>query len=512
LVPNNPNINRSLETAANVVLSSHHLAQLTVTGSDASSAVYSNLDATIWLAVSVEPRSEAVVRDDTGYLEIQHQAAVIGAMLFHPHKAPELWEHAQHYASWDPLYSAAAQSLGSIIESGSDLDLWSFGMAMGDAGATKQIPHVVHMSGRSPCFLQALGHAKALRRRQAAYTLGFALGAVGSRLTSGETPEELGAEIRETMDRFAEPAEEELFEPISAVVDRHRAYLHDVQEGLVDRPYVSSAFAGINAKISGYRKGHWSVIAARPKVGKSTIAEQEEYYTAAKKRWVLKVTLEMDPAIHLERMALRESGCGLTSGELWSAWKKCSQSKMAERIKKNGDYQDALFRIRDLPIVMVRSTKRRKLSEVLRSMDAACEWMPEEPALVVVDYVQLAEDDDEKGREDQRIARVVRGLTQWIDGRDSAGILIAQLNRSYEREPDRLPRASDLRECGQLEQDAAAIAFLDRPEKMKEGAREIEPCRMVISDARFGESGIIDLQWRGSALRFESPNNYDGII
>jgi replicative DNA helicase len=91
--------------------------------------------------------------------------------------------------------------------------------------------------------------------------------------------------------------------------------------------------------------------------------------------------------------------------------------------------------------------------------------------LIVVDYIQLMKG-TQKGNRDQEIGSITGGLKQVAKSLGIPIIALAQLSRATEQRGNKRPQLSDLRESGNIEQDADMVIFLHRPEKY--GEKEIE--------------------------------------
>ena len=127
--------------------------------------------------------------------------------------------------------------------------------------------------------------------------------------------------------------------------------------------------------------------------------------------------------------------------------------------------------------------------------------------LVVIDYLQLMQG---KGRGDSRtqeVSEMSRSLKIMAKELNIPVITLSQLNRSSEK-LSRRPMLSDLRESGSIEQDADIVIMLSRPiaeENAEETAGNIVEC--ILAKNRAGESGVINLAWRGEFTKFMNLDN-----
>jgi replicative DNA helicase len=142
----------------------------------------------------------------------------------------------------------------------------------------------------------------------------------------------------------------------------------------------------------------------------------------------------------------------------------------------------------DLSVLEMRAILRRVQRE--RRID-----------LVAVDYIQLVRPVvPNKFSREQEVASISRDLKGLGKDFNVPVVALAQLNRQIEMTPNRRPRRSDLRESGQIEQDADVIAFLwanpnDNPDSVR---------LLLVEKQRNGKCGDIKLTWQGDIVRFDS--------
>lgn len=245
--------------------------------------------------------------------------------------------------------------------------------------------------------------------------------------------------------------------------------------------FVPTPWPSLNAAIGGLRPGCVYVIAARPGVGKTVIAAQMAV-ALAEHGTVAFSSLEMSDVELVHRM-------------------------MSERLDiPVGSLKDARMRPVDWDAV---AQKRDRMDELRIAIDDRAEVRPEHIrefarsvgrsgplAGVVVDYLQLMESPKGSDNREQAVAAFSRQMKIMAKSLHVPVILLAQLNRGVETRADGIPRVSDLRESGAVEQDADAILLLRR-----EGESPNELLVMGLGKNRHGETGEIELGWNGAMSR-----------
>jgi replicative DNA helicase len=242
---------------------------------------------------------------------------------------------------------------------------------------------------------------------------------------------------------------------------------------------IGSPWPRLNGRINdGMRPGELWIVAARPSVGKTTVALQWALSACSGGSRVLFASLEMSTPDLLKRALAAQGGIHhglLVRGDLDAARRK----RVAETLDRIGGYRIEI------------TDKLRKLRAIVSHIAAARPTFD----LVVVDYLGLIESGGHHENRNQEVSALSRQLK--LAALDYAvPILCAhQLNRANETE-NRRPQLSDLRDSGSLEQDADAVLMLDAPATRKRGGEiPADAIDVLISKQRNGErGGIVNLR------------------
>lgn len=138
--------------------------------------------------------------------------------------------------------------------------------------------------------------------------------------------------------------------------------------------------------------------------------------------------------------------------------------------------------------------------------------------LFVVDYMQLAHSSSRRAQENrqQEISEISGGIKALAKELNVPIIVLSQLNRELEKEKNRKPRLSDLRESGAIEQDADLVGMLYKPsvedDENQQSEEDCIPVNLLIAKQRNGPTGDVNLVFLKSLTRFESAarvSDYD---
>jgi len=260
---------------------------------------------------------------------------------------------------------------------------------------------------------------------------------------------------------------------------------------------VGTGFADLDKLTSGLHAGEMVVIAARPSMGKTSLAMNIAEHVAIDLRLPVGVfSLEMTADSLVLRMLCSRSRVNL---------RNVRDGFLAERdfpklTGAAGKLAGAPLFIDDssaLSILQLRAKARRMFQQY-------------DIKLFVVDYLQLLHSTARRAENrQQEIADISSGIKALAKELKVPIIVLSQLNRELEREKNRKPRLSDLRESGAIEQDADVVGLLYKPSSDDDeggGGPEDDavPLNLLLAKQRNGPTGDVSLTFLKPYTRFES--------
>ena len=252
-----------------------------------------------------------------------------------------------------------------------------------------------------------------------------------------------------------------------------------------------SGFSEFDEMTSGLQKQDLIILAARPAMGKTTLALNIAEYAALKtKKAVAVYSMEMSAGQLAQRLLSsigRINANGLRSGTLEDEdW---SRLTMAIRMLT----ESKIF-IDDTPALSPQELAFRA-RRLKREHDLG---------LIVVDYLQLMQVPGSKENRATEISEISRSLKALAKELDIPVIALSQLNRGLESRTDKRPVMSDLRESGGIEQDADIILFIYRDEYYNKESQDKGLDEVIISKHRNGSTGTFKLKFFGEYTRFDN--------
>ena len=254
---------------------------------------------------------------------------------------------------------------------------------------------------------------------------------------------------------------------------------------------VPTGYADLDEFTSGFQPSDLLILAARPAMGKTGLALNFAMNAAlVHQKSVAIFSLEMPK----EQLALR----------MLSALAKIDMKRLRQADLKDHEYESmsqALGRYSEAPIFVDDTPSISPLS-----LKAKCRrLMLTQPIdLIIIDYLQLMRIGHRRVESRfQEVSEIVRSVKAIAKELNVPIIALSQLSRDVEKRGGDIPKLSDLRESGEIEQTADLVMFLHREDYYEQTNLKVSPTKLVIAKHRNGPTGHIDLIFRKDVSRFE---------
>jgi replicative DNA helicase len=252
-----------------------------------------------------------------------------------------------------------------------------------------------------------------------------------------------------------------------------------------------TGFHDFDEMTAGLQASDLIILAARPAMGKTTLALNMAEYGAIKtKKAVAVYSMEMSAsqlAFRLISSIGRVNATRLRTGQLEDEdW---SRVNMAIRM-----LSDVKIFIDDTP-ALSPDVLRSKARRIKREHDLG---------LIVIDYLQLMQVPGTGENRATEISEISRSLKALAKELNVPVIALSQLNRGLESRTDKRPVMADLRESGAIEQDADIIVFIYRDEYYNKDSADKGLAEVIIGKQRNGPTGMVKLKFFGEYTRFDN--------
>ncbi|MFA5993494.1 MAG: replicative DNA helicase [Parcubacteria group bacterium] len=318
---------------------------------------------------------------------------------------------------------------------------------------------------------------------------------------------ELGYREDEDVAKLLDEAEQKLFGvsqkfikqdfvPIKSILEAAFNRIDELHKGDHQLRGVPSGYPDLDGILAGFQKSDLVILAARPSIGKTTFALDLARQVAVQQKVPVGIfSLEMGSDQLIDRMLAAQSGVDLwrlRTGRLKSGEGDDDFQRIGEAM---GILSDAPIFIDDAGsanVMEMRTMARRLQSE-------------HNVGLIIIDYLQLME--GRSGGGDSRvneISEISRALKQLARELNIPIIALSQLSRAVEARSPQIPKLSDLRESGSIEQDADIVMFLYREDREKPDTPNKNIVEVHIAKHRNGPVGKISLYFQETSTTFKS--------
>ena len=433
---------------------------------------------------------------------LETEMAVLGAMMMEPEATGLSLEYLDEDCFYHPAHRTLFRFLKTGFENNQPLDGVLLEQALRDAGQLDEIggrQYLVDVYNSVASAANAEYYARVVKAKALLRGL---IHAAGDILRDARTA---GDDVDDVLDR----SEQRIFE----VTERKtigeaanvRSILRQVMQSLELQggraiTGLETGFFELDDLTRGLQDGEMIVLAARPSVGKSALALNiAEHIAVDLEKPVAFFSIEMSRealALRLLSSRARVDGQRLRKGTL-------SNDEVAK-------VQDAASRLYEVPLYIDDTPALRIIDLRAKARRLVARHKIE---LIIVDYLQLMTSGQRVENRQVEVANISRGIKSLSRELNIPVLAISQLRR--ESEERNLPRLSDLRESGAIEQDADVVMLLHREEmRHRPGTAEYREAQgkadLIIAKQRNGPVGTIPLTWMWQYTRFEPRSPREG--
>ena len=256
-----------------------------------------------------------------------------------------------------------------------------------------------------------------------------------------------------------------------------------------------TGFDELDNYLAGLQPSDLIILGARPSLGKTSLALDIARYVGVKEKIPVGIfSLEMSKDQVVDRLIAAES-----SVDLWKI--------RTGRLSTDGEVndfvliQDALSRLAEAPIFIddVPSPTVMQIRTMARRLQAEVGL-----GLIVVDYLQLITPTSTRESTVQQYSEISRALKSLARELKVPVLTISQLSRAVEQRTPPIPRLSDLRETGSIEQDADVVLFIYREDRYREETEKKNIADVIIAKHRNGPLGKVSLYFNEQLVSFRS--------
>ena len=433
------------------------------------------------------------VSDRTPPQDMEAEQCVLGAMLMSKDAIADVVETIRGADFYRPAHEQIYNAITDLYGRGEPADAVTVADELGKRGELLRLggaPYLHTLLASVPIAANAGWYAEIVREKAVLRRLVDASVRIGQMSFAGEGDvddivDRAQAEVYAVTDRRA--AED--FKPLSELMQPTLDEMEAIESRGAGLSGVPTGFADLDDLTNGLHPGQLVIVAARPGIGKSTLALDLARAASIKNGLTSVIfSLEMSQLEITMRLLSAEAGVPLShirGGRMNDQdWNRVSA--------KMGQVSEAPMFIDDSPnmtMMEIRAKARRlKQRHDLR--------------LIVIDYIQLMTSGKKVESRQVEVSEFSRQLKLLAKELDVPVIALSQLNRGPEQRNDKRPMLADLRESGSLEQDADLVILLNRPDLYDKDSERAGEADFDVAKHRNGPTKVITVAFQGHYSRF----------
>jgi replicative DNA helicase len=417
--------------------------------------------------------------------DLPAEQSVLGGMLLSKDAIADVFEVLTATDFYKPAHVHIFEAVLDLYSRGEPADPITVSAELERGGLLPRVGGSVylhHLTAMVPTaanagyYAQIVGEKAVLRRLVEAGTRIAQLGYGGAEGDTGS------GEVDEIVDR----AEQEMYKVAERRTTEDYIVLEDLLGPTMDEIDaiqsrgglslgVPTGFTDLDTLTNGFHPGQMIIIAARPGVGKSTLA-LDVARNASVKHGLTSVIFSLEMSKTEITMRLLSAEAGIKLSQMRSG--KMQDQDWQKIVKRMSEISDAPLFIDDSPnmTMMEIRAKARRLKQ------------KNDLKLIVLDYLQLMSSGKKVESRQQEVSEFSRQMKLLAKELEVPVIAISQLNRGPEQRTDKRPMLSDLRESGSLEQDADMVILVHRPDVFESDDPRAGEADLIVAKHRNGQT------------------------
>ncbi|MBX4197712.1 replicative DNA helicase [Candidatus Parcubacteria bacterium] len=429
---------------------------------------------------------------NTPYLRIPPQSieaemALLGSVMLRPDVMFEIIDFVGAPSFYSEKHRIIFRAMLELFGKSTPIDFLSLSSFLRDKEQLDQIggaTYLTELVNTVPSAANAKYYAEIVQKKYLMRNL----------IESAEEISNLGYDEADDLEHILDSAEKSLFqvtnfssahrflelrETIAEAWDR----LDKLHKSKDEMRGIPTGFKELDNKLAGFQKSDLIILAARPSMGKTSLALDIARQTAVLHNTPVGIfSLEMSSQQLVDRLLAAESRV--------DSWKLRTGKQIVE-----SDFEamrSAIDRLAKAPIYI----DDHPANNILKMRSVARRLKSEKGlGLIIVDYLQLMQPTQKHGADNmvQQVTEISRSLKQLARELEVPVLALSQLSRAVEQRGGK-PRLSDLRDSGSIEQDADVVMFIHRDDKIKkEESTKPNIAEIMIEKHRNGPTGTIEL-------------------
>ncbi len=430
---------------------------------------------------------------------LEAEKSLLGCLMLDKNAIVKVGDFLQsrdfYRANHQEIYKACQE----LFEKGESIDLLTVSDRLKDKGLLEEIggnSYLTELINSVPTASNVLGYAKIIQKKRILRDL----------IETGSEVTNLGYNETEDPDILLDQAEKRIFSIAQKGLSQNFLPIKDALSDAFERidklskhkeglRGLSTGFSDLDNLLAGFQKSDLVILASRPSLGKSALAMNIAGHVAISEKIPVGIfSLEMARDQLVDRVIADQAGI-----DLW----RLRTGKLSADGEDN-DFtriQQVLGILSEAPIYIDDAAT----SNILQMRALARRLQAEKGlGLIIVDYLQLMEPRNAQVTMVQQMTEISRSLKSLARELNVPVLALSQLSRAVEQRSPQIPRLSDLRETGAIEQDADVVLFIYREDRYRSDTTRKNIADIIVAKHRNGPVGKIELYFDESRVSFRN--------
>jgi len=430
---------------------------------------------------------------------IEAEQSVLGCLMMDKDAIVRVADNLRSGDFYRQVHNSIFDAMIELYEQGEPIDLLSLTNRLEELGLLEGIggpAYLTTLVNTVPTAAHVLHYAKIVHHKKVLRDL----------IEAAEHITQLGFREEENIETILDEAEQRIFRisqkmltqeflPVKSALEEAFERIDKLHKGDGTFRGVPTGFNDLDNILAGLQKSDLVILASRPSLGKTALAMDIARYVAIKQKVPVGIfSLEMSKHDVVDRLIASEAGVDL--------WKLRTGRLSSDGLDNDfTKIQEALAALSESPIFIDDAASPSVLQ--MRTMGRRLQT-EHDLGLIIVDYLQLIQPRINSESLVQQVTEISRSLKGLARELEVPVLALSQLSRAVEGRPDQVPRLSDLRESGSIEQDADVVLFIYREDKTKRDSPRPNIADIIIAKHRNGPIGKVELYFNDSQVSFKN--------
>ncbi len=429
--------------------------------------------------------------------DLEAEVSVLGSLMLDKNAIIKVADSLSEHDFYHPAHQKIYEAILSLFETGQPIDILTVSHELKGKKHFKEIggsEYLADLVSRVPTSAHVVHYASIVREKRVRRDLIHASSEINEKALEEKDFEDLLDGVEQRIFGISQRSRPQKFisikDEIPVAYERFEKLHRGEQNAFRGIP---TGFTQLDTLLSGFQKSDLVILGARPSYGKTSLALDIARQVALQNHSVGIFSLEMSRDQIIDRVIASQAQIPLwrlRSGRIHDDLEFAMVQQALDELSKIPFFIDDTG---SPNILQMRSMARRL--QIEHGLD-----------LIVVDYLQLIQPRTTSDNLVQQITEVSRGLKYLARELNVPVLALSQLSRDVEKRETKIPRLSDLRDSGSLEQDADVVMFINRKDRTQTdlSEEELNMVELIVAKHRNGPLGVIKLKFDPEKVTFRN--------